>query len=133
MAKTNVPIEFKIPEKAEAILKSYHFLNHEYRYLLPILPNKKYNSETERKKAISSKNASFNRVLKIIAAPLKLNRTISMHSARHTFAVLALELKIPIEVVSNLLGHQNIKTTQVYATIVSPSKEEAINKLNTLT
>ena len=56
-----------------------------------------------------------------------------MHSARHTFAVLALELKIPIEVVSNLLGHQNIKTTQVYATIVSPSKEEAINKLNTLT
>lgn len=46
-----------------------------------------------------------------------IDRTITLHCARHTFAVMALNHGVPIESVSRLLGHSNIKTTQIYANI----------------
>lgn len=45
------------------------------------------------------------------------SRNITMHCARHTFAVLALNKGMPIESVSRVLGHTNITTTQLYARI----------------
>lgn len=42
---------------------------------------------------------------------------ITMHCARHSFAVLALNKGVPIESVSRILGHTNITTTQIYAKI----------------
>ena len=42
---------------------------------------------------------------------------ITMHCARHSFAVLAINKGVPIETVSRILGHTNITTTQIYAKI----------------
>ncbi|MBQ9229895.1 MAG: tyrosine-type recombinase/integrase [Prevotella sp.] len=39
------------------------------------------------------------------------------HCARHTFAIMAMNQGMPIESVSSILGHSNIKTTQIYAKI----------------
>ncbi len=62
--------------------------------------------------------AYCNRVLKKIAAEVGIDKTITYHMIRHTFATTnALAQGIRIEVVSRMLGHTNIKTTQIYAKV----------------
>ena len=46
-----------------------------------------------------------------------ITKHITLHCARHSFAVLALNKGVPIESVSRMLGHTNITTTQIYAKI----------------
>ena len=54
----------------------------------------------------------------IFTCPLFLAQPITFHMARHTFATTnALAQGIRIEVVSRMLGHTNIKTTQIYAKV----------------
>lgn len=59
-----------------------------------------------------------------------IEKRISFHCARHTFATLALTRGADLYSISKLLGHANIKTTQVYATIIDQRKTEAANILN---
>lgn len=56
------------------------------------------------------------RVLKVMEE-IGVSKHITMHCARHSFAVLALTKGMPIESVSRILGHTNITTTQIYAKI----------------
>jgi len=46
-----------------------------------------------------------------------INKTVTCHVARHSFATNSLEHSVPIETVSRMLGHASIKTTQIYAKI----------------
>ena len=59
-----------------------------------------------------------------------INKKVTFHCSRHTAATLNLSLGVPIETVSKLLGHTNIKTTQIYAKIIDQSKKDAVNKQN---
>ncbi len=61
-----------------------------------------------------------------------IKKHITFHSARHSFATLQLTLGTDIYTVSKLLGHKELKTTQIYAKIIDQKKNEAINKLNEL-
>jgi integrase len=58
-----------------------------------------------------------------------INKHITFHSARHTFAVMMLQLDVDLYTVSKLLGHRDIKTTQIYAKILDKKKQEAVNKI----
>lgn len=58
-----------------------------------------------------------------------ITKNITFHCARHTFAVLQLDMGTDIYTVSKLLGHADLKTTQVYAKIVDQKKREAVNKI----
>ena len=58
-----------------------------------------------------------------------ITKDITFHCGRHTFAVLQLEMGTDIFTVSKLLGHQDIKTTMIYAQIVDEKKKEAVNKI----
>lgn len=54
-----------------------------------------------------------------------------MHTARHTFATsICLSNGVPIETVSSLLGHKNIKTTQIYAKITKEKLNKDMDKLS---
>lgn len=56
----------------------------------------------------------------------KINKRITFHSARHTFATLCLTNGVDLYTVSKLLGHKDITTTQIYAKIVDAKKKEAV-------
>ena len=58
-----------------------------------------------------------------------ITKRISFHVSRHTFATLALTKGASLYVVSNMLGHENIKTTQIYADIIGKDRDEALDKL----
>ncbi len=58
-----------------------------------------------------------------------ITKHITFHSARHTFAVRMLTHGIDIYTVSKLLGHSELKTTQVYADIIESKRTEAMNSL----
>lgn len=54
-----------------------------------------------------------------------------MHSARHTMATeICLTNGVPIETVSSILGHKNIKTTQIYAKITKEKLNKDMDKLS---
>lgn len=59
-----------------------------------------------------------------------ITKNITFHCARHTYAILQLQFGADIYTVSKLLGHKNLKTTQIYADIVDKKKKEAVNRLN---
>jgi site-specific recombinase XerD len=64
-------------------------------------------------------NQKMNAYLKEIAGICGINRSLTFHIARHTFATtVTLSNGVPIESVSKMLGHTNIKTTQHYAKIL---------------
>jgi len=58
-----------------------------------------------------------------------INKYITFHTARHTYATMLLTCDVDLYTVSKLLEHKNINTTQVYAKIVDHKLEEASNKL----
>lgn len=57
----------------------------------------------------------------------EINKKITFHCARHTFATLAITQGVDIYIVKELLGHNNIGTTQIYAKIVSEKKQQAVD------
>ncbi len=58
-----------------------------------------------------------------------INRTITFHCARHTYATLLLTSGVDLYTVSKMLGHRDVRTTQVYARIVDETKQVAANKI----
>lgn len=58
-----------------------------------------------------------------------IEKHITYHSSRHTFAVVMLMQGVDIYVVSKLLGHRELSTTQIYAHIVDKAKQEAIARM----
>jgi integrase len=59
-----------------------------------------------------------------------IEKHITFHCARHTYATLQLTLGTDIFTVSKLLGHRHLKTTQIYANVIDEKKTVAANKIN---
>lgn len=71
----------------------------------------------------------INVVLKKWVAESGINKYITFHTARHTYATLLLTVGVDIYTVSKLLGHAQIKTTQIYAKIIDHKKDDAVNSI----
>lgn len=97
-SRTNIPL---LPTALE-IIKKYSYRPDASAKLLPILTNQKMNA-----------------YLKEIGDICKIKKNLTFHLARHTFATtITLSNGVPIESVSKMLGHKNLKTTQHYAKIL---------------
>ena len=70
---------------------------------------------------------NINKVLAKWMATAGINKKITYHTSRHTFATMMLTLGADLYTTSKLLGHANVKTTQIYAKIVDSKKVEAVN------
>ena len=103
--KTNEDYFIVLLSPAMEILRKYDFD-------LPVISNQKYND-----------------YLKVAASFAKIDKNLTTHCARHTFAVFALNNGVPMEVVSKMLGHTNIKTTQIYAKVLNTEVEKGFDVL----
>lgn len=63
-------------------------------------------------------NQKMNQYLHIIESRMNLNKPVTSHIARHSFATLCLSHDIPLDKVSRMLGHQHQRTTAIYAKIL---------------
>jgi len=70
------------------------------------------------------------KILKIWILDANINKKISFHNFRHTYATLQLANGTDLFVVSKLLGHKNITTTQIYTKIMDKNKIEAATRIN---
>lgn len=77
------------------------------------------------------RNSVCNLRLKDIAKACGIDRHVSFHQSRHSFATLALTKGVPIESVSRMLGHTNITTTQIYAKITNEKIGRDMDMLST--
>jgi len=69
-----------------------------------------------------------NRYLKDIMTVANINKSISFHCSRHTFATVSKSLGMEYDVISKILGHTDIKTTKVYAKYELSHLEEEMKK-----
>ena len=98
------------------------------KFFTPILPPamevlKKYNFKLH---VIS--NQKINDYCDIIKERLNINKSITCHIARHSFATLMLSYGIPMEQVQRMLGHKNITTTQIYGKILKANVEKNVTQ-----
>jgi integrase/recombinase XerD len=132
MHKTKDAVAVKLPGRALEILQLYHLdAAKQSDYIFPFLrAGVDYSDPQTLFKAISSATAYASKNVKIIAKRAGIEKSISFHSSRHTFATRALTKGVSIEHVSKLMGHHSINTTQIYAKIVSAKLDEAMDALN---
>ncbi len=109
--KTGVPYKVRLLDIPVAILKKYEYLQ-ENGKLLPVISNQK-----------------MNEYLLEIANLCGMNKKITCHVARHSFATLCLTEGMSIESISKLLGHTKIKTTQIYARIIDRKLSDDMDQL----
>ena len=110
--KTSTAVNLPLLKIPLAILKKYEDKLPDGR-LLPVSSNQKLNS-----------------YLKEIADVCGIKKNLTFHLARHTFATTTTLAKgVPIETVSKMLGHTNIKTTQIYARITNDKIREDMEML----
>lgn len=113
--KTDAPTRLPLLPKALEIMDKYkdHPKCKNDNYVLPVLTNQKMNA-----------------YLKEIADVCGINKKMTFHIARHTFATtVTLSNGVPIETVSKMLGHKSLKQTQHYAKIVDLKISEDMAEL----
>ncbi len=118
--KTGIHISIPLMNQAISIIDKYKIMP-ERKVLNKLLPK------------IS--NQKINAYLKIIGEMANIDKPITHHIARHTFATtICLNNNVPLEDLSKLLGHTSIKTTQIYGRITEQRLEKSIqliqNKLS---
>lgn len=74
-------------------------------------------------------SGTINKVVRNWMKTAGVKKKITFHCSRHTFATMCLTFDIDIYTVSKLLGHRDLKTTQIYAKLIDKKKDEAIDKL----
>ena len=110
--KTSVETNVLLLDIPKAIIAKYGGKTYRNGRLFPMLTNQKTNS-----------------YLKEIADICGIKKNLTFHLARHTFATMSLSKGVPMESVSKMLGHTNIRTTQIYARITNKKIEHDMEEL----
>jgi hypothetical protein len=130
--KTGTQLSIKVPNKGLEILDKYKLPKTDKNaYIFPMLPKDlNLDNPVDVDIAISSATSYINKNLKSIATKAKIEKHLSFHISRHTWATRALKKGISIDKVSKLMGHAAIKETQIYAKIVSSELDKAMDVFN---
>lgn len=104
--KNNPPVEIPLTEMAISLIPKLEFKNQKV-FRVPT-------------------NQVTNRYLKEVTALAGIKKEVSFHVARHTFATISISRDMPLVIVSKILGHTDIKTTQIYAKVMIEAKVRAM-------
>ena len=107
--KTGVPFQIKLMDIPMQIIKRYESFR------------------TDKRLFNIGSLDMVNKRIKAVAKKCGIEKPVSFHLSRHSFAVLALNYGMPIESVSKILGHTNITTTQIYAKVTNAKLENDIS------
>jgi len=110
--KTSVATNVLLLDIPKNIIEKYSGKTYRDGKLFPMLTNQRTNS-----------------YLKEIADICGIKKDLTFHMARHTFATMSLSKGVSMESVSKILGHTNIKTTQIYARITNKKIEHDMEHL----
>ncbi len=71
----------------------------------------------------------LNRAVHMAAETAKINKRVSMHTLRHSFATHLLEQKVDIRVIQVMLGHKKLETTSIYTHVATEILREVVSPL----
>lgn len=115
MNKTGNSQSVKLVPQAIAIMNKYIKSATPDSFVFPLIDSTKNIDDPKiRDQDISSKNAYVNKRLKTLAGKAEINKSISFHVARHSYADIARKKGVDLHSISKSLGHQGLKTTEKY-------------------
>jgi integrase len=136
--KTQDELRIRLPEQSMQIINHYKAIAaqrqgviHPDTFIFPLI--KLSPKEKDRRvihRAISSATAYTNKNLSKISALAGIIKHLSFHTARHSWAVRALQKGMRIEYVSKLMGHASVKQTEIYAKILNAELDKAMGIFN---
>lgn len=134
-SKTGTPMSVEILDSAASIisqLRSNHTSVSSDRpdYLFYILSGNYKKNEEAGYKEYQSALRSFNNDLKRLARKLCIRSSVTSYTLRHSWATTAKYRGVPVEMISESLGHQSIKTTQIYLKGFELGERTKVNRLN---
>ena len=132
--KTKTPMSVEILDTAQEMISQ--LLNHQPSrpdcpdYLFDILSGDKKRKDERAYREYQSALRRFNNHLKGLAKALRLTSPVTSYTLRHSWATTAKYRGVPIEMISESLGHKSIKTTQIYLKGFGLKERTEVNKMN---
>lgn len=127
MSKGKKMREIAIHAKLQAIIDKY--MGADTPYLFPIIKTQ-IKDEWQQRELVDSASATINLHLKRVAVVCGINKKLSTHIAKHSFAFLSLERGVSYAILKDALGHSDFPTTQMYLNSLSDKAvDEAVRGL----
>jgi integrase/recombinase XerD len=129
--KTKMQHSIHLLDPAKEIIEKYIGDRKGADYIFPLLKTEVINGDLKiLNQKTESKTALLNKTLKLLAKEAEVERKLTFHVSRHTFATLALKNEVPIVRLSKILGHANIQQTMIYGKIVPEDQDNSMKMFN---
>ena len=112
--KTHGSINLQLSDRAMQIINKYSDYQKKANYFFPILHCKRHITLMQKHNRIRKYCLHINHELKQLAKELNITANVTTYVARHSFATILKKSGVNIGIISQALGHQDIKTTQIY-------------------
>ena len=112
--KTHGSINLQLSDRALQIISKYSDYQKKANYFFPILHCKRHVTPMQKHNRVRKYCLHINHELKQLAKELNITANVTTYVARHSFATILKKSGVNIGIISQALGHQDIKTTQIY-------------------
>ena len=112
--KTHGSINLQLSDRALQIINKYSDYQKKANYFFPILHCKQHVTPMQKHNRVRKYCLHINQELKLLAKELNITANVTTYVARHSFATILKKSGVNIGIISQALGHQDIKTTQIY-------------------